>query len=59
MELFNVIMVVDEKNELNYDYLKIYDNLINLRDLIYELKPFIQYKQRHDDIKWNTLSEVI
>ena len=59
LELFNVIMVVDEKNELNYDNLKIYDNLINLRELKYELKPFIQYKQRHDDIKWNTLSEVI
>lgn len=52
-------MIDDERFEVNYDKLVIYSNLINLNELKYELKVFIEYKQRHKTVQWNNFNELV
>jgi hypothetical protein len=59
LELFKLIIIGDERFEVNYDKLVIYSNLINLNELKYELKIFIEYKQRHKTVQWHNFNELI
>ena len=52
-------MIDDERFEVNYDKLVIYSNLINLNELKYEWKVFIEYKQRHKTVQWHNFNELI
>ena len=44
---------------MNYDNLKIYSHLINLKELKYELNAFIEYKKRHNEVNWSILKDLI
>ena len=44
---------------MNYDNLKIYSHLINLKELKYELNAFIEYKKRQNEVNWSILKDLI
>ena len=59
LELFKLIMIDDEKININYDKLIIYNQLFNLNEPKYELKGYILYKKRHEKIQWHFINELI
>ena len=59
LELYKLIMNDDEKININYDKLIIYNQLINLNELKYEVKAYIEYKKRNEKIQWHIMNELI
>lgn len=52
LELFNVIMLDDQNKTINFEILKVYENLINMDDLKLELQSYIKYKELNKQITW-------
>ena len=58
MELYNIIMIADVKQKINFGNLKIYRKFIDFDKLKFEIELYVQYKIKNNKVNWNSFEDL-